>query len=185
MLTAWCRTNLGWTNQYANRILRIGRRLRDLPVTRDAWESGTLSEGQVDIIVANVTDARAALWSEHEAEVVPKLVPLDVLQTSRAMQHWAKMADATNDGPEPPEEPPAEAMLVRTIDGRSYLKGSFDGEHGEVLATPCGWRTPVTTRSRCPSGRARRWSTSPAGSSTTEREARRSPPPTPQRGREP
>ncbi len=133
-MTAWCRTVLGWTNQHANRILRIGRRLRHLPVTRAAWVSGALSEGQVEVI-ANVTDRRAGLWAEHEAEVVPKLVPLDVLQTSRAMQHWAKLADATDDGPEPPEEAPAEAVLVKTLDGRGYLKGSFDAEHTEVLAT--------------------------------------------------
>src|SRR5690242_4012320 len=45
-MTAWCRTNLGWTNQHANRLLKLGRRLRDLPVTRQAWETGALSEGQ-------------------------------------------------------------------------------------------------------------------------------------------
>jgi len=134
-MTAWCRTNLGWTNQHANRLLKIGRRLRHLPVTSEAWESGQLSEGQVEIIVANVTDRRAGLWSEHEAEIVPKLVPLDVLATSRCLQHWAEMADATLEQKEPPEEPPAEASLVKTIDGRTYLKGSFDGEHGELLAT--------------------------------------------------
>ena len=36
-MTAWCRTELGWTNRTANRMLKTGRRLLDLPVTRDAW----------------------------------------------------------------------------------------------------------------------------------------------------
>ena len=60
-MTAWCRDKLGWTNQTANRILKIGRRLLDLPATRDAWVARELTDGQVEIIVACVTDRRAGL----------------------------------------------------------------------------------------------------------------------------
>lgn len=134
-MTAWCRTVLGWTNQHANRMLRIGRRLRHLPVTRDAWVAGDLSEGQVEIIVACVTDRRSRLWAEHETEIVPLLTGLDVVQTNRAMQDWATKADAILDDEEPPEASPAEAMLVKTLDGRGYLRGSFDAESAEVIAT--------------------------------------------------
>jgi hypothetical protein len=134
-MTAWCRDKLGWTNQQANRLLKIGRRLRDLPVTAEAWQRRELTDGQVDIIVACVTDRRAGLWAEHEAEIVPTLEPLDVLATNRAMQTWAAMADAILDEEEPPEDLTAEAMLVKTLDGRGYLKGSFDAESTEVLAT--------------------------------------------------
>jgi hypothetical protein len=134
-MTAWCRTVLGWTNQLANRLLRIGRRLQDLPVTAEAWRSGDLTEGQVEIIVGCVTDRRAGLWAEHEAEVVPLLARLHVLGTNRAMQDWAAKADALLHEDEPPEEPPAEVMLVKTLDGRTYLKGSFDAEHSEIIAT--------------------------------------------------
>jgi hypothetical protein len=134
-MTAWCRTKLGWTNQTAQRILKIGRRLLDLPVTAEAWVRRELSDGQVEIIVACVTDRRAGLWGEHEAEVVPFLVPLDLLSTNRAMQDWAAKADAILEEPEPPEEPLAESMLVKTLDGRGYLKGSFDAEHTELIAT--------------------------------------------------
>jgi hypothetical protein len=45
------------------------------------------------------------------------------------------MADAVLDEQDPPGEPPAEAILVKTLDGRGYLKGSFDTESTEVLAT--------------------------------------------------
>ena len=134
-MTAWCRDKLGWTNHHANRMLKTGRRLLDLPVTRDAWLARALTDGQVEIIVACVTDRRAGLWADHEAEVVPLLARLDVIQTNRAMQDWAAKADAVLDEREPPEEPPAEAMLVKTLDGRGYLKGSFDAEHTELVAT--------------------------------------------------
>ena len=58
-----------------------------------------------------------------------------MIQTNRAMQDWAAKADAVLDEPDPPEDPPAEAMLVKTLDGRGYLKGSFDAEHAEIIAT--------------------------------------------------
>src|SRR5690349_19192470 len=103
-MTAWCRDKLGWTNQHAHRILKIGRRLRTLPVTAEAWLRRELTDGQIDTIVANVTDRRAELWAQHEAEVVPLLGRLDVVGTSRAMQAWAAKADAVLEEPEPPEE---------------------------------------------------------------------------------
>jgi hypothetical protein len=85
-MAAWCRSKLGWTNRMANGRLKTGRRLLDVPVTREAWLARDLTDGQIDIIVECVTDRRAGLWAEHEAEVVPFLIPLDVIQTNRAMQ---------------------------------------------------------------------------------------------------
>jgi hypothetical protein len=134
-MTAWMRSHLDVTNQQANRILRTGRRLLDLPATSEAWLRGSLSDGQVEIIVANVTDRRAALWAEHEAEVVPTFEALDVVQTARTMQDWARRADAVLDETAPPEEPTAEVHLVQTLDGRGYLSGSLDAESTEVVAT--------------------------------------------------
>ena len=58
-----------------------------------------------------------------------------MIQTNRAMQDWAAKADAILDEHDPPEEPPAEAMLMKTLDGRGYLKGSFDAEGTEIIAT--------------------------------------------------
>jgi hypothetical protein len=51
------------------------------------------------------------------------------------MQEWATKADAILDEDEPPPESAAEAMLVKTLDGRGYLKGTFDAEHTELLST--------------------------------------------------
>jgi hypothetical protein len=134
-MTAWVRTHLGWTNQHANRSLKVARRLRGLPVTAGAWVAGSLSDGQVEVIVANVTDRRAGLWADHETELVPLLADNDVRDTTIAMQAWAAKADAILDEVEPPTESPAEAMLATTLDGRGYLRGSFDAEGTEVIAT--------------------------------------------------
>ena len=134
-MTAWVRNTLGWTNQTANRVLKTGRRLLDLPVTTEAWLDGGLTDGQIEIVVANVTDRRSPLWADHEAAIVPLLEPLDGQATARAMQDWAAKADAILDQDEPPEEAQAEVTLAKTLDGRGYLKGSFDAEHTELIAT--------------------------------------------------
>ncbi len=134
-MTAWMRARLELTNHQANRILKTGRRLRDLPATTAAWLAGELSDGQVEIIVANVTDRRAGLWADHEAGVVPTLTSLDIVQTARTMQAWALRADAILDEDEPPEPPVADLQLVQTLDGHGYLKGSFDAESTELIAT--------------------------------------------------
>jgi len=134
-MTAWMRTRLALTNQQAGRILKTGRRLRHLPVTATAWLAGELSDGQIEIIVANLTDRRAGLWADQEAAIVPTFTDLDVVQTARAMQDWAVRADSIVDEAEPPEAPAADVQLVQTLDGRGYLKGSLDAESTEIIAT--------------------------------------------------
>lgn len=134
-LTAWVRNHLGLTNQAAHRMVKAARRLRRLPVTADAWLAGSLSSGQVEVIVAHASDARIELLGQHEAALVPTLVPLDVAQTTRALRHWAAHADAILDGAKPAQESAAEAQLVQTLDGRAYLRGSFDAQGHEIIAT--------------------------------------------------
>ncbi|HYI61613.1 MAG TPA: DUF222 domain-containing protein [Acidimicrobiales bacterium] len=134
-MTAWVRNHFGWTNQAASHALRLGRRLRALPATAAAWITGELTDAQVEVIAANVTEARTRLWADHETELVPLLRPLDLPATAIALQTWAARADAVLDEPEPPAPPPAEASIASTLDGRTYLKGSFDAEGGETLAT--------------------------------------------------
>lgn len=133
-MTAWLRNNAGLTNQGANRILKVGRRLRDLPGTADAWLQGRLTDGQVEVIVANVTDRRVRLFAEQEADVLPLLEPLEVTDTFAAMRRWAERADALLDDDDPPEQPAAKAHFAKTLDGRGYLNGSFDADGTETIA---------------------------------------------------
>lgn len=132
-MTAWMRVHLDMTNHAANRILRTGRRLRELPVTADAWEAGRLSSGQIEIIVDNVKSRHAFLFARHEADLVPAFANLDVVQTVTAMREWVARADADIDPPEPPEEPAAEVRLAASLDGRGYLNGTFDAEGTAIL----------------------------------------------------
>ncbi len=133
-MTAWMRIHLSMTNEQANRILKRGRRLRDLPATMTAWIGGSISSGQVEIIVANVTNRRAGLFAEHEAALIPTFAPLDILDTFTALRDWAAKADAVLNTPEPPEQPPAKVHMAKTLDGRGYLNGSFDEANTDVIA---------------------------------------------------
>ena len=98
-MTAWLRSRTVMTSRDASHVVRTGRRLATAPVTARAWLDGALSQGQVEAIVANVDDGAAALWAEHEAEVVPVLAPLPVVDVATAMRAWAARAEATLDEP--------------------------------------------------------------------------------------
>ncbi|MFP5327763.1 MAG: DUF222 domain-containing protein, partial [Acidimicrobiia bacterium] len=98
--TAWLREHAGMSPGSASWLARCGRRIRQFPCVAAAWLEGRLSSGQVQAIVANVCDATAEMFAEHEAALVPVLAPLDVAETSIAMQDWrAKALDRLDRGP--------------------------------------------------------------------------------------
>jgi hypothetical protein len=134
-MAVWMRNHLGVTHTAAAKVLKTGRRLRSLRGTAAAWLAGRLTDGQIDVIVANVTERRAGLWASHETALVPGLADLDLEGTKVAMQTWAARADAVLDEDEPPAPPVAEATLAQTLDGQGYLKASFDAEGHQVVTT--------------------------------------------------
>jgi hypothetical protein len=131
--TAWLRHH-DQSSRAAARLAGLGRRLHRLPVTARAWADGSLSAGQVDAIVANVAPTMVELFAQHEAEVVPALVDLSVPDVAAAMAHWARCAEALDDGPEP-EERNRSAHLSRLLDGRVELDAHLDPELGAVVET--------------------------------------------------
>ena len=133
-MTAWLRSRTVMTSRDASHVARTGRRLATAPVTARAWLDGALSQGQVDAITANVGDDTAALWAEHEAEMVPVLVLLPVTDVSTAMRAWAARAQATLDEPER-REVERGLHLSMVLDGRRHLRGDLDPEAGDVVAT--------------------------------------------------
>jgi len=102
-----------------------------LPVTRAAWESGALSEGQVQVILANVTDRLTARFAEHETGLVPLLARCTVVETVHAMKEWRRRAEAELDEVEKPE--PASSLFVSPVGDRVAVSGSFDNDDGSVV----------------------------------------------------
>src|SRR3954470_16205556 len=53
-MQAWLRDKARMSGGQGHRLVISARRTRALPVTREAWTSGGLSSGQVEVIFANV-----------------------------------------------------------------------------------------------------------------------------------
>lgn len=132
---AWLRYRGGMTMPAAASTVRTARRLRRLPVTKQAWLDGTLTGGQVHVVVANLDDRTAPLFAEQEAAVVPVLAPLRVHETATAMQRWRARAEALVDDGAGDTMPVRRLHVSRTLGGRFALDGDFDTEGGEVVHT--------------------------------------------------
>lgn len=130
---AWLRHFARLSAPDARSLTTTAQRLGTLPVTRTSWESGSLSSGQVQAVMANVSDATEAMFAEQETSVVGVLEPLSVTHTAIAMRHWRLGAEAQLDLPGPRERPRS-LYLSRLLDGRASLQGDFDAEGAELLA---------------------------------------------------
>jgi hypothetical protein len=130
-LTAWLRDRASMTANAAGRLAARGRRLRVLPVTTAAAANGSLSGGQLDVVLASLDDRTASLFADHEAELVPALMALDVRRVGRAMAAWKARATADDDTER--GEPVRAVRLSATLDGRRVLDGTLDAEGGAVV----------------------------------------------------
>ena len=134
-MTAWLRHHTGRAGRDAARCTKTARRLHVLPVTAAAYRDGVLSGGQIQAIVANLSDRTVDLFAHHDRALIPELAKLSVSETAVAMQDWARRADAVlGDDPEP-AAPLRSLHLSRILDGRGELSGSFDPEGRAVIAT--------------------------------------------------
>ena len=135
-MAGWLQRHAKTTARDAKRLVVTAQRVRRCPSVRAAWEEGRLTSGQVDVIVANVSEDTVELFAEHEAELVERLIPLRMADLARAMQAWAeraKAALATGDDP-PPDEPQRSAHLSPLLDGRGRLDADLDPEGFEVAS---------------------------------------------------
>jgi hypothetical protein len=133
-LAGWLRNHAGLTGQAAHRLARRAKLLRQLPVTRAAWADGRLSPGQVDAVVAHLTERTVGVFAEHEAEVIPTLVPLPTVDVVIAMRLWKERAEATLDERDRPEDV-RELHLSQTLGGTWVGRTTLDSEGGSVVRT--------------------------------------------------
>jgi hypothetical protein len=130
---AWLRDRGRQTKRAANRTVTVASRVAGLAATWGAWRDGTLSDGQVEAIVANLSEATAGRYRDQEAELVPWLAPLSVANVARVMGHWKRRAEAELDVAADEERPP-HLHLSSALDGRWVLEGELGTETGQALA---------------------------------------------------
>lgn len=119
---AWLRSRGHRPPGGAARLLVTGTRLAHLPVLRAAVLEGSISGGQLEVILACIPARHLELFAGHEPAVVPELVDLDVDGTRRAMQHWLRHADALDPGAAPAQHDD-EVRLAPTLNGGGDLRG--------------------------------------------------------------
>jgi hypothetical protein len=116
----------------ARRMLGVGKKLRQLPVLFRAWQEGTMSGAQVEVVLAKV-GRHVELFSAQERELVPTVAALDLHQCTTAMSEWRRRADAVSPEDELKPEEPSELYLSETMDGRRELSGHFSPADAEVV----------------------------------------------------
>src|SRR4051812_17006995 len=132
-MSGWLLTHAGMTKNTAWATAKTARRLRLLPVTREAWESGLLSGGQVQVILANVTDLLVARFAECEEGLVPLLAECTIVETVTAMKEWRRRAEDELDEGVEKDVPASTAYVSKTLGGRVETSGSFDADDGSVI----------------------------------------------------
>ena len=110
----------------------LGAACRRLPVTAAAVIEGSLSVGQVRQITNHLSDKTIELFAEHEAEVIPTLVPLALRQVSWVMDRWQRHAE-TALGLEQADQLPDRSLHLSRVGRRWRLDGDFDTEGGALL----------------------------------------------------
>ena len=126
-INGWLRAETGRDPKTAAKVTWTGRKLRALPVLREAVLDGAITGGQLEVIVANLPVRHVERFADQEPGLVPLLAELTVDHTRRVMQHWKRHADAVQDGGLPAEHD-NELHHSNTLAARSELRGSFDAD---------------------------------------------------------
>jgi Domain of unknown function (DUF222) len=128
----WLRSTGQRSASEAGALAKRADRLMSCPRVADAWLGGRLSTGQVDAVVARVTDWTQAMFAVHEPELVTALAGLSVRDTELAMRHWAAYASALVEAPlrEPSDR---SVYLAAGPDGWGELTGRLDPSGTQVV----------------------------------------------------
>jgi hypothetical protein len=132
------------TSGEANLAVKMMRLLRELPVTREAFRSGVLAKGHVQVLVANLTPKTVSLFADVEAEMIPALAVLPIKDSVGVMAKWAARAkEALGDDGSPPDDDADNLHLSPMMDNRWKLDGAFTGENGKIVEAAIGLYKPV------------------------------------------
>jgi hypothetical protein len=124
-LAHWLRSQARRSSAEAAVLVKRAARLRACPVVAAAWRDGRLSTGHVDAVVARISDRTQPIFTDHEADLVPSLVPLSVRDSETAVRRWAAYAEALVEAPLR-EASDRAVYLTPGVDGWGELSGRLD-----------------------------------------------------------
>jgi hypothetical protein len=149
--TQWLATMTHLPKKAARRRLRIGARLRRLPVVQGAWRAGEITEAQVAAITALDTPSMAEALGHDEEDLVDHARRLRFEAFARALAYWRQFVDLDGAEREAEEKRASREMhLSQSFDGMWVGKLTLDPISGEIVSSAlrriedelflCDWR---------------------------------------------
>jgi hypothetical protein len=132
---AWLAARTHVPRSEANRRLRLGRVLRHLPRTEQAWLAGSVSSAHVSALAASRTEHLADAMGRDEPMLVAKAQTQSFRLFTRDLDYWRLTNDP--DAEDRRFEKQVEGRylhLSETFQGTWALDGSFDPISGSVVS---------------------------------------------------
>jgi Domain of unknown function (DUF222) len=134
-VTRWLAHTSDTDDSTAQRIVTLGRTLREHPETRHMAESGDLSGSRLRFLT-RAARAHPDLYRDHEAMLLGLAENLELRDLRKAVTHWANCADAVAGERTFAEQQEASYLFVSlTADDMVKIDGLLDKETGEAVIT--------------------------------------------------
>ncbi len=130
----WLAHHTGMSRSAAGQLVRIARRLRQLPVLSAAAEAGELSWEQTRTLATAASDASFETFTEIEAELVEACKHLTGDDTRRVVALWRKICAEADEKTLTDANHLCRALYVsRTFEGIYSISGTLDPEAGHIF----------------------------------------------------
>lgn len=119
----------------ARRRVRLGRDLRAMPATEEAWLAGEVGEAHVEPLAGVRRQVGGEMFDPDEAKLVEHARSLNYRDFRRVLAYWVQAADP--DGAERDAQAQRDARRLhvsQSIDGMWFLDGVLDPISGEAVA---------------------------------------------------
>ena len=131
---AWIATRRRMPMSAGRRRVLLGRALRHLPETEQAWLAGDIGIAQVSLLAEARTPRTEEALARDEAMLVGQAKELQHRHFAKAMAYWAQLADPDGaEGQAKLNYQRRKLHLSQSWEGQWYLDGIFDAIGGEIL----------------------------------------------------
>jgi hypothetical protein len=135
---AWLQRECRMSSRDATAEVSVARQVDEMPAVADAWQSGAINSGHVEVLASTRRGARAderfAEFEDAFLAVAEAGSPKDVATVA---QHWRDALDAERQSEDSLAAQQYESRhldMSETLDRRLYLNGFADGETGSVIS---------------------------------------------------
>lgn len=132
--TTWCSIEWHAPRREAQRFLRLGRAVSQLPVVEEAWVTGSISASHVQVIASAENEKTRDALRRDQDQLCGLAEKLSFRDFCRAVAYWRQQADPNG------TELDAEVMreqrslhLDQSFEGMFFAKATLDPISGEIV----------------------------------------------------